>query len=192
MGAADTELVYLPDHGERAFRALLTQDLDKPRIAALARAMGAGAQELEDTTFDLIIGRALSAAVGAQLDQWGSVVGEARVGLDDEDYRRFIRARVLANICRGTVDEIIAIWSLVTAPATTVRYLPMHPAGFKLYVVRKKWLAEALRRRIRRMLEAVKPAGVTIELIEALDGFFGFDENPDAAGYDVGKLARIL
>lgn len=188
---ASTDLVYIPDHPDRARRRLLSQDWDKPRIVALAEAMGGGAQALEDDTFDVLMGRRLEAATGATLDQWGAIVGEVRGTLDDADYRRFISARVLVNTGDGTVDELIAIFQVITAPSI-VWFLPMYPAGFKLRAIRKVWLENVIRRRIRRMMADAKPAGVTMVLIEAIEGYFGFADNPAASGYDVGTFARIL
>lgn len=188
---ASTDLVYVADHARRSARRLLSQDWDKPRMVALAEALGAGTQGLEDVTFDLLIGRRLEAATGAQLDQWGSIVGEARGAIDDRDYRRFIEARILANISKGTVDDVLGVWERVTYPAN-IRYQAMYPAGFKLYAVRPKWLAPRMRRRIRRIMEDVRPAGVTLALIEALGGYFGFEGGEASAGYNVGKFARVL
>lgn len=188
---ASTDLVYIPDHPDRARRRLLSQDWDKPRIVALAEALGMGAQAFEDDTFDVLIGRRLEAATGATLDQWGALVGEDRGTLDDTRYRRFIMARVLVNIGDSTVDELITIFEEITAPSV-VWYLPMYPAGFKLRAIRKGWLSDVLRRRIRRMMADAKPAGVTMVLIEALEGYFGFEGNEAASGYNVGTLARIL
>ena len=189
--AASIELAYIPDHRERARKRLLSQDWDKPRIASLAEALGMGAQALEDVYFDLLMGRRLESSVGAQLDTWGAIVGEARGALGDTDYRRFIEARVAANVCKGSVDELLAIWELVTYPST-VRYLSMYPAGFKLQAVRPRLFNARMARRVSRFRADVKPAGVTMVLIEALPGYFGFDGNPAALGYNVGKFARVL
>ena len=191
LDEASTDLVYIPDHPDRARRRLLSQDWDKPRIVALAEAMGEGAQALEDATFDILIGRALEAATGVTLDQWGAIVGEVRGTLDDPDYRRFIMARVLVNVGDSTVDEMITIFEIITEPSI-VWYLPMYPAGFKLRAIRKTPLTDVIRRRINRMMADAKPAGVTMVLVEALEGYFGFEGNADAFGFGIGKLARIL
>lgn len=190
--SASTELVYIPDHAARNAARLLTQDRDKPRTVALARALGAGAQALEDALFDLIVGRRLEAAAGAALDQWGTVVGERRGAIDDPDYRRFIQARILANTCKGTPDELIVIFGLVCAPVLDLRYFPSFPASYTLQVVRESFLSALMRRRVRRIMEDVRPAGVGSELIEALPGPFGYQDTPAVLGYDVGTYARVL
>lgn len=189
-GQAVTLLTYLPNHEERARKRLLSQHQSKPRIVALAEAMGAGAQLLEDTLFDVLLTGSLEAANGVTLDMIGRVVGEVRGPLEDEDFRRFINARILVNVCKGSIDELLAIWALVTAPSS-VRYLTMYPGGYTLQAVRKTWLTEPSRRRIRRMMQDARPAGITTEYIEALEGYFGF-YGGTGKGYGVGKLARVL
>lgn len=191
-GGADTEVSYIPDHEELAWRRLLTQDHTKPRLVALLKAFGTVVQDAEDTLFDVLMGRVLDDATGAVLDRWGAIVGEARDGLGDEDYRRFVKARTLVNIGDGTVDELIAIWQIITGPSRVVRYLPMYPAGYTLQVARTSFMSEVMRRRVRRMIEEARPAGVTSELIEALVGYYGFDTDDYADGFDVGPYSRIL
>ena len=189
---ATTDLVYIPDHAARACAKLITQD-QKPRTRALVEALSAGAQLLEDQIFDLLVGRRLEVAAGDALDQWGAIVGEKRLGLVDGDYRRFIRARILANTSKGSVDEIIAVWALVTG-GMTVRYFPMYPAGYSMLTIRGSWLSAPLRRRVRRIMEDIRPAGVEHELVEALIGPYGYEESAAiyVLGYDAGTYARVL
>ena len=193
---ASTELVYIPDHPERMVHALPSQDWSKPRLTALVRAIGEGIQTMEDTLFDLLIGGAFPAATGATLDLWGRLVGEERLDLSDLDYRRFIRARILVNRCNGTVDELLTIWAMITGPDNLYRLSPMYPAGYTLTVVRTTFLSEAMRRRVRRMMEDAKPAGVTTEYVEALYGYFGFvgamGGLPPGYPIGVGLMSRIL
>lgn len=188
---ATTQIVYLPDVRARAVERLLAQFRDKPRIVALVSALAAGGQLSEDLSFSLIFSRRIEASSGAQLDQWGALVGEPRGGLDDDDYRRFIRARLLANRTSSTTDDIIRIAQLTTEPSE-VRHYTMYPAGYTLYVLRRIAMTEVMRRRVRRMLDSVKPAGVQYHAIEAVDGYFGFAEDPVALGYNRGRFSRVI
>lgn len=188
--ASDLGLVYVPDWPDRARRALLGVDWSKPRLAALAMALGEGTQTMEDVTFDLLLTTRLEAASGVTLDVFGRIVGELRGPLADSDYRRFIQARILANVSKGSIDEVVAIWALVTG-GQRVAYATMYPAGYSLLTVRPSWLSEPLRRRVRRIMDDVRPAGVTHELVEALVGYFGFDGD-EALGFGDGTFARIL
>lgn len=161
-----TQLTYIGDHAERAVAAALAQDRFRPRLRALLEAMGEGAQTQEDQFFDLLVSRGLDMATGAALNQWGAIVGEQRGALGDDDYRRFIRARILANICEGTPDELLAIFALVTGPSD-VRYFLHPPAGFRLQAARTAPLSDVVVRRVRRLMQSIKPAGVSMVLTES-------------------------
>jgi hypothetical protein len=184
-----THLVYLHDHADRAVLDLLAQDRDKPRMTAFARALGKGAQAMEDELFSLIADRSPRTASGAQLDQWGAIAGERRGPLEDAEYRRFIYARVLVNRNAGSIDELLRIFATITAPGT-VEYTLLPPGGFVLTVTRKSWLRDRMRRRIRRMMADAKPLARTMVLVEALEGSFGLGD--EFEGFDTGPLARIL
>ncbi len=187
MIAAETNLIHIPDHAETLRDRTLSQWRDKPVIQALIRALGRGIQEVEEVGFDLLVSRTLAASTGAQLDQWGGIVGELRYGLGDADYRRFIEARILANTSSGNIDDTYAVWAKVTGPGTA-RHREMWPAGGQLEVIRGAALVPSVRRRIRRLTIDVKPAGVTMYRVEALRGAFGF--GAPYTGFDAGGFAR--
>lgn len=190
-GLAPAPIAYIPDHPARAVRRLLSQDrdADKPRMRAFVRALGEGCQALEDQVADLIGGRSVLTATGRPLDQWGAIVGEQRGGLADDDYRRFILARIAANRCQGDAEGILLVWSLVTAPSSQTRMWPLYP-GWSLVVVRSEFLSEPVRRRARRMMNDIHTMGCQMELVEALDGYVGLDGDPFMT--PTGPLARIL
>lgn len=187
------DLVYIPDHKDRAIDPLLLQQFrDKPRWNALLRGLAAGVQLEEDELFGLCNDMQLINARGDQLDNWGTIVGEQRGAMADDDYRRFITARILVNISGGTVDELIAIWELITAPSLSVRLFQAFPASYTLQVVRDEFLTDAVARRVTRMMADAKPLGIAGTLVEAVSGYFGFELDADALGYDVGVYSRIL
>lgn len=186
-----TELVYIPNHPEIAVSQLLGT-LQKPRICSLVEAMATGVQVLEDLGFQLIVDRTLATATGAALDQWGETVGEQRGGLSDPDYRLFITARIAVNESGGSTDELIRIWQLVTSPQVSVLEVPLYPAGIWLQVIREEPLSDEVARRVGDIMRDAKPSGVSLELVEAVIGYFGFLTNPDAEPLDVGLFARSL
>lgn len=187
----DLPVTYVPDHADRALAAMLFQDRAQPRIRALIQALGDGVQVVEDQIMDLSVGRVLSLATGVQLDRWGDLVGEPRGALLDVDFRRFIRARILVNVCNGTPDELIAIYELVMDAQRVCFTMPGAPAFFCLTAIRGSWLSTGLRRRVRRLMGDARPAGVAMELIEVLPGPFGFDDVLlPVLGLNAGVLAR--
>lgn len=193
---ANGDLVFIPDHKAQARTRLLSQYHDKPNIEALVQSLATGTQMLEDQIFDLLISTTLTAAQGDALDQWGALVGEVRGSLGDEDYRRFIRARILVNNSEGTTDELLAIWSLLVEPFIEIRHYNYAPATFELMVLRDDYMTDERARRIGQTMRAVKPAGVAMMLLEAVPGSFGFLENVGPPGLalplDVGPLARSI
>jgi len=194
MSAAETttELVYVPDHADVAVADLLHQDRDKPRLLALVRGLAAGVQELEDLAFPALVdGGVLDASSGAQLDQWGALVGEPRLGLGDDDYRRFIAARVLVNIGSGTVEDLLTVWGLVTGPSV-VRYFLTPPAGYRLQAVRAAWLDPQVRRRVVRIMADASPAGVEYALVTSIPSPYGYGPDGAVYGLDVGTYARRI
>ena len=190
------DVVYIADHRARARAHLLSQYADKPRMRALVDALADGCQRCEDEAFDLLVSTTLTAAQGKHLDQWGAIVGEARGGLVDQDYRRFIQARILVNNCEGTTDEVLAIWSLLTEPYVEIEHLNYAPATFYLRVLRDAYMSDARAARVGTTMRAVKPAGVAMMLVESVPGAFGFAEAAGAPTFtlplDVGLLCRSL
>jgi hypothetical protein len=189
------------DHAVRMVRKMLQQHRTRPRIVALVQALAAGVQALEDDVDDLIALRTIADSEGAALRQWGSLVGEQPAGLDDDDYRRFIMARILANKSDCTTEEILTIWRMVVDPETLdvgtvdIREASFYPAMFKLEVIRDIEMTAVYRRRVGRLMRDAKPMGITLRLVEAERDFFGFaeDTRDGRTGFDAaGKLARTF
>lgn len=184
-------IAQVADYEERTLGRILSQFQGKIRIEALLTATSTVVQELEELFIgELLAESEFDVAAGVHLDAWGELVGESRGGLSDEDYRRFISARILANKCLGRTDEFIRIFDLVTGEGT-VRENKLLWLGFELYTYRESGddLTAELKNRIFRMLEGIRPLGVNMKLIEVPFGYFGFEEDPDALGYDVGLFA---
>lgn len=80
-------------------------------------------QDAENGAFELITERTLAAAEGVQLDGIGQIVGLARGGLSDADYRIRLQAQILINLSSGTIDEILEIIILLEPTITDFREL---------------------------------------------------------------------
>lgn len=187
------ELVQNITIGDDAVDRLPAGLYGKPRLEAFVRALAHGCQLLEDEIAARAMALGLDTANGADLDTLGEIVGERRDGLDDEDYRRFIAARLLARKCLGTPDELVAILELVAAPCVAVHF-DMFAAGFRLYFGRTLPLADEMLGRVRRFMVAVKPAGVTMLLVEYSASPLGFMANPytTSSTFSAGAVARQL
>lgn len=189
--SATTQLIYRPDWPETAAARLLS-GWDRPRIRAWMRALGEGAQLQEDQSFDLIVSTTIETATGDALDQWGELVDEQRLGLGDNEYRQFILARMLVNRSDGTIDDLVEILEVATQPNVLVLHLDNFPAGFYLIVERLTFMADETMRRVARLMEAARPGGRHMTLVESVSDGFGFADDPTAAGFGVGPFSRLI
>lgn len=110
---------------QAALNRLITQFQGKPNIAALLQTMAEPACALEDAYQALLTKRGVNTATGVQLDRLGGIVGQPRSGLSDDTYRRYLRARILANRSTGALEDLIAISRVVVNdPAVKVHAYP--------------------------------------------------------------------
>lgn len=190
MSDATTMIALVPDIVDQVLEVTKSA-LKKPRITALLHALAKGTQIQEDQNFALIVDRTIDTAVGANLEQWGSLVGELRDGVTDIDYRVYIKARILANTGSGFTDDLIELFQLLTAPSE-VRHESLFPGAFKLFAVRGEFMSATRKVRVRRLMEDARPNGKAMILIEAVTGYYGFQEDTAAEGFGVGQFARVI
>lgn len=131
-------------------------------------------------------------AEGVNLEQYGSVLGEARNGLSDAEYRGLLKARILVNHSTGKPETLIEILSRLTSgrhPQLQEAYPGHLIFGYDVLVP----LSAAVRARVRRLLEAAVPAGVAIDSITEgpMPLPFAFLEYPfESDGFDSGVLSE--
>ena len=69
---------------------------------------------LEQAIQQVLTLRNVNTATGVTLDLIGKLVGRAREGVADDDvYRRYVRAQIVANRSHGAIDTILRVASLV-------------------------------------------------------------------------------
>lgn len=128
----------ITDHVTQAKDRLPTQHAGKTKIEALLTALVTPMQAIEDALWQLLTERQIDTAIGTQLDDIGLIVGEDRQGKTDDDYRRFLRARISVHKSRGTAEDILTVAQLVLdlTPDDTPFVLQMQPtAGVVLRVL---------------------------------------------------------
>ena len=177
------------DYEQRAIGLLESQFQNTPNLHAVVRMIAREIQALEYAIWSVEVGRYLAGATGAQLDQWGAILGAVRGDLSDADFRRVIRARILVNISAGTVEDLLAIFAALADSEVRVDELP--PNALFFYTVFGGLDSVAIDR-VKQYLSTAKKAGVQIFLIDSPDDYFGFFDNPDALGFETGRLARVL
>lgn len=78
-------------------------------FASLLASYTAQIQAIEDMLFDLYTQRALTTAVGAQLDGIGRLVQLGRDGRDDDTYRAALGVEILILNTSGTAPQLVPI-----------------------------------------------------------------------------------
>jgi len=170
-----SEYAYIPDHEERALADLKSNKRHKPNFGAFTRAFGKGTQFLEDTIADLVSSWDIETALGKNLDLLGALVGERREGLEDEAFRRFIKARILANRSQSNADAFVGVLQLLAAP-TSIRWQPLYPRGFQIFFTVSTPLEVKVRRKIQRVIASMRPTGRTMIIGYAVGDFFQYEE----------------
>jgi hypothetical protein len=158
-------------------------------IRKLLNALLGPVQGIEDALQQLLSERAVNTAVGDQLDILGAVVGQQRLGMDDDDYRRIVRARISANRSKGTVEDVLVVADLVLGDDDAYYHiLYVNNASFVLRVEGVQMTA-AVGDLMLRLLKDTVSAGVRIILewgISPQAELFQFDSGP---GFNQGHLA---
>lgn len=189
-------ITHILDHAVRAL-ALLPSEFDQAvQLRALITAFAEVAQVIEDDTWACIEDRMLDTAEGAQLDQYGRVLGQPRDGLADEDYRALLGVRILANRSNGQADVILRVVAgLLGADRLQdtegVHYRVLPPAAYELWWVGDDSVGDTGADRlalIRKILDEITPSGVSWSATDNSAGAFQFDS--DDYGLDQGELGR--
>lgn len=160
-------------------------------ITLLLTALCGPVQDVENALAQLYAQRALDVAVGAQLDVLGKIVGQDRNGLSDDDYRRYIRARIAAHRSGGVPEDVLRVASLILNVATS-GVLIVRDVEDATYIleVRDHAVDAATATALRDLTVAATSAGVRVVVVYsalALAQTFQLDVGP---GLDVGHLAR--
>lgn len=181
------DIIYVFDHAKQAAEQVLSQFFKSAKLQAVLEAFTDEVQQLENTWFDMFASRTLSTAVGAQLDQYGKLVGQDRLGFSDSDYRGLIEARIQANVSEGTPEQIIAV--LFAIVQVRIHYMNTPPAAYEIEYVLMSYSSDELRTFIVDIMQDMRPAGVKLShLAEGVPGYWGFEGDPDALALGVGEF----
>lgn len=133
-------------------------------------------QELQLALMQLLLYRTIDTAVASNLDVLGKVVGQPRNGLGDDDYRRYIRARIATNKARGTRDDLINITRLILNDATATIEVTTSGTASAVVRVLDATVIDAVADILIALLRSGKSAGVRLNLeTEPADNTLMFD-----------------
>lgn len=172
------------DHVEAAKGRLLTQYKQAENLKSILDAFNNQTQDLEDAIYSLFEGTWVENAEGQVLDDFGTIVGQAREGFDDDFYRILIYVKMGENVSQGETERVIDIYKIITQ-ATLCQMQEKFPAGVDLISNGQinPITAEFIYNRIQRVVGA----GIRIDNIGLMnaDAHFAFLGAPgNVAGFD--------
>lgn len=157
-----------PDDEDEVADLILSEYLESPNLLSLVRAHRSAVAARDAVAVSvyedaLDVGR----AVGVWLDALGRVVGESRDGRSDDELRRGLRVRILANRSNGRVAELAKIARLHedadSDPDAQIRV--REPGRARAIVYIDATPATPLRR-VFSYLRDAKAAGVALQAIQ--------------------------
>ncbi|BBO74388.1 hypothetical protein DSCW_18050 [Desulfosarcina widdelii] len=193
-------IVPITTHTADAQARLLMQYRHSPNIAALIQALyGQPVQGVEDAVASLTGRLSIDDSEGAQLDGIGRIVGTPRAGWSDAIYRILLKARCGQLVSRGTLEDIISVWRIISQ-AETIRVVEVYPAQVDLYA--DEPIDGDISQFVYDLMQKVSAAGVEVNFLAIIfspTNAFGFDpDDPTVNGFsDVddptsgGELAYI-
>lgn len=186
-------ITHILDHAARALALLPSQFAGATKLRELITAFADAAQDIEDDTWACIEDRMLDTAEGAQLDQYGRVLGQPRNGLSDEDYRALLGIRILANRSNGQADVILRVVAGLLDRDRLEMGVEYRQQGTAEYRVAWEAIDATSADRlalVKKILDEITPAGVSYTAVEGKSPAFRFDTADQ--GFDDGQLARQL
>lgn len=125
-------------------------------------------QEIEDAFLDLADQKDLDTVEGVWLDYIGKIVGEERVGRDDDTYRQAIQLKIGINKSDGTPDVISELIQTYTK-ADRIRLIEGRWAWGQVIVTSP----ESINNTAHKLLEDIRPVATRMFLLSDVnDGAF--------------------
>jgi len=161
---------------------------NKVRFGDLLTSFVGEVQEVEDALFQILDDTNLDTAQNQQLDDLGSIVGEARFGREDTLYRGAIATRIMLNKSGGTIEDIIGLIRGV-AGDVQVNLREYSPAAFIAEIVDPIDPLLIDPNQIGIIVKSGKAGGVRGLTAFHVAGPFQFDSG---LGYDLGAYGGAI
>jgi hypothetical protein len=174
-------IVQITDHIGEAKARLIQQYKDADNLKAILDSFNQQTQDLETVFYSLLEGRWVDNATGKTLDDFGTIVGQARSGFDDEFYRILLKLKMVENISQGETETVISAYKIVTR--ATEAFLDEHfPAG--LILLSNGTINPVTAQFISTRLQKIVGAGIRVDQIGHYDdGAFGFLGAPNSGTF---------
>ncbi len=146
-------------------------------------------QQIEDLLQQLLIGLLdIDNSVGVQLDGIGKLVGQVRDGLEDAAYRRYLRARIVANKSDGLINDLILVCRLILDDDDA--YVHVFKQGNATIYIRieETTVTEEIRDILLSFLSVAAAGGVRVIFESSTSAPAGWFRWDTATSWDVGKF----
>lgn len=165
--------IVAPGHILQALSKLLTPFRGKPRFASWCAVPIDGLQTIEDQLWALLALLDVDAADLPRLVLLGKIVGQTQRGTL-ENFRRFVKARILVNRSSGTGPDLIKIARILLGPLAglaDVYYTEYQPASITIEAIGA--ISDLDGAGVLEFLREAKMAGVGMRLVASTstDGF---------------------
>lgn len=185
---AEHMLVFRNDFERRALERLVSQDANRPRVAAYVAALAAATRVVEAVVVSVFFGLDFELAIGVARDRWGKIVGELRGGLLEARFEAYQGFRTTVNTTDATVPRMLALLERMFGPKTC-RAVTMFPNGVKFYVEGGVFVDDIERAHAAQLFRDYAPAGACWPVIEATVTPFTFDTPFDESeGTQISQL----
>jgi len=184
----------MKDYKTEALSRLINKLSEKERVKALIAALPEQLTIFEDTADQVKNERGIDLAIGIQLDKVGEIVGEPRMGRDDDEYRAAILFRIFVNVSKGRPSDLIEAVRVLTQ-ADDVQYLESYSATAYLFGD-----GYAIDSDIQQQVQDVSPAAISDVAVAFSVGETPFrmsngttviDDESELAGIQLGVLITL-
>lgn len=180
----------IDNHIEIARDNLLAQYKDAPNLGSILDSFIKQVQDLENASWDLFEGRWVDSAQGQTLDDFGTIVGQERLGFDDDFYKILLYAKIGENVSQGETTRVVDVYKIITR-ATRAELQEHYPAGVML--LSDGEINPITANFIWERLQRVVGAGIRVDFIGQFPKLnpFGFVGAPEAQGFNSGEFAFL-
>ena len=119
-----SDLLPEVDHIATGLARVITQYRGRPYFNLLLAVYLEQVQHIEDAIHDVVDTWKLDSATGWRLDALGDLVGQPRIGDNDDVFRTYVKARILANRSDSKFGTMAAIADMLI-PGWRYEELPM-------------------------------------------------------------------
>jgi len=169
----------ITDHEQRADNRFITQYKESD-IKKVTKIYSKQIQELEDVFFQLLNERSLTGSIGVQLDNFGTIVDQARLSLPDSTYRALITVKIAEINSQATIEDLIQIFSIFMN-ADEIIFGDIYPSSFQLTAVNPSPIADLSL--LSQAITRAKSPGVGFQLVSTPLGYMGFVGDTDGLGF---------